>query len=190
MSVYDAPDDVLVAGLATGDADAARVFVDRFASRAIGLAYQFLGDRAAAEDVAQEAMLRAWRHAGSFDARRGSASTWLLTIVRNLSIDALRMRRPQPFDPMSLPVARLAEHGPAAEHVAEQHADVTRVREALGSVPVEQRRSLLMAYSGYTTSEVAAVEKIPLGTAKTRIRAGMRKLRAAYLGELDEEVAP
>jgi RNA polymerase sigma factor (sigma-70 family) len=190
MSVYDAPDDVLVAGLAAGDTDAARVFVDRFASRAIGLAYQFLGDRAAAEDVAQEAMLRAWRHAGSFDARRGSASTWLLTIVRNLSIDALRLRRPQPFDPASLPVARLVEHSAPADHVAERQEDVARVRVALDSVPLEQRRSLLMAYAGYTASEVASVEKIPLGTAKTRIRAGLQKLRAAYLGELDEEVAP
>ncbi len=190
MSVFDAPDDVLVAGLAAGDADAARVFVDRFASRSIGLAYQFLGDRAAAEDVAQEAMLRAWRHAGSFDARRGSASTWLLTIVRNLSIDALRMRRPQPFDPMSLPVAHLAEESPAAEHVAEQHEDVVRVRGALASVPIEQRRALLMAYAGFTAHEVAAVESIPLGTAKTRIRSGMIKLRVAYLAELDEEVAP
>ena len=61
---------------------------------------------------------------------------------------------------------------------------------ALDSVPVDQRRSLLMAYAGFTALEVAAVEQIPVGTAKTRIRAGMRKLRAAYLGELDEEVAP
>ena len=70
MAMEDVADDVLIAGLAAGDAAAARIFVDRFSPRAVGQAYQFLGDRAAAEDVAQEALLRAWRHAGSFDARR------------------------------------------------------------------------------------------------------------------------
>ena len=190
MGVEDAPDDVLVAGLAAGDAAAARVFVERFSPRAVGLAYQFLGDRAAAEDVAQEALLRAWRHAGSFDARRGSASTWLSTIVRNLAIDALRMRRAQPFDPATLPVARLAEFEPAADDEAARHDDASRLRVALGTLPIEQRRSLVMAYAGYTALEVAATEQIPVGTAKTRIRAGLQKLRLAYLGAPQEEPAP
>lgn len=187
MAVNDAPDDVLLAGLAAGDAAAARVFVDRFAPRAVGLAHQFLGDRAAAEDVAQEALLRAWRNAATFDARRGSASTWVSTIVRNLAIDALRLRRAQPFDPMSLPLGRLAEDAPAAEDEAARQDDATRLRAALGTLPIEQRRSLVMAYAGYTALEVAAAEHIPVGTAKTRIRAGLQKLRAAYLGAAREE---
>lgn len=190
MGVHEAPDDVLLAGLAAGDAAAARVFVDRFAPRAIGLAYQFLRDRAAAEDVAQEALLRAWRNAASFDARRGSASTWLLTIVRNLAIDALRLRRAQPFDPQSLPMARLADDEPAAEDEAARHDDAARLRAALATLPVEQQRSLVMAYAGYTAVEVAAAERIPVGTAKTRIRAGLHKLRAVYLGDVPEEARP
>jgi RNA polymerase sigma-70 factor (ECF subfamily) len=190
MPMEDAPDDVLIAGLAAGDEGAARVFVGRFSSRAIGLAYQLLGDRAAAEDVAQEALVRAWRHAGTYDARRGSASAWMLTIVRNLAIDTLRLRRAQPFDPMNLPIGRLSDDEPAAEDEAARHDDASRLRVALGTLPLEQRRSLIMAYAGYTALEVAAIEQIPIGTAKTRIRAGLQKLRVAYLGAVPEEVAP
>ena len=187
MAVDDVADDVLIAGLAAGDASAARLFVDRFSPRAVGLAFQFLGDRAAAEDVAQEALLRAWRHAGSFDARRGSANAWLSTIVRNLAIDALRLRRAQPFDPLTLPIGRLADDAPAAEDEAARHDDAARLRLALATLPIEQRRSLVMAYAGYTAIEVAAAERIPVGTAKTRIRAGLHKLREAYLGGVREE---
>ena len=177
MAVVDAPDDVLMAALAAGDDDAARQFVHRFSSRAIGLAYQFVGDRAAAEDIAQEALLRAWRHASTFDARRGSLTTWILSIVRNLSIDALRMRRAVPFDPALLPVARLAEPSPAADLVHEAFDDASHVRAALAMVPLEQRRALVLAYAGLSGVEVAALERIPLGTAKTRIRTGLRRLR-------------
>jgi RNA polymerase sigma factor (sigma-70 family) len=185
--VVDAPDDVLMAGLAAGDDDAARQFVRRFSSRAIGLAYQFVGDRAAAEDIAQEAMLRAWRHAATFDARRGSLTTWILAIVRNLSIDALRMRRPVPFDPATLPVARLAEPSAAADVVHESLDDASHVRAALALVPIEQRRALVLAYAGMSGVEIAAMERIPLGTAKTRVRTGLRRLREAYVN--DTEVA-
>ena len=122
--------------------------------------------------------------------RRGSASAWLLTIVRNLAIDTLRLRRAQPFDPMSLPIGRLADDEPAAEDEAARNDDASRLRVALGTLPVEQRRSLLMAYTGYTAVEVAAIERIPLGTARTRIRAGLQKLRLAYVGEIREEHAP
>ena len=148
--MFDASDEVLMAGLAAGDEDAARTLVYRFSPRAIGLAYQFLGDRAAAEDVAQEAMMRAWRHAGTFDARRGSASTWVLSIVRNLAIDTMRMRRAEPFDPSSLPMARLAEPGLGADEAAQANDDADRVLVALRAVPNDQRRALVMAYAGLT----------------------------------------
>ena len=142
---------------------------------------------AAAEDVAQEALVRAWRNAATFDARRGSANAWLSTIVRNLAIDALRLRRTQPFDPTTLPLGRLVEDAPAADVAAARNDDASRPRAALGTLPIEQRRSLVMADAGYTAVEVAAAERIPAGTAKTRIRAGLRKLRAAYLVDVHEE---
>ena len=183
MVVYDSSDEVLMAGLAAGDEEAARTLVYRFSPRAIGLAYQLLGDRSAAEDVAQEALLRAWRHASTFDARRGSASTWVLSIVRNLAIDTMRMRRAEPWDPATLPIARLAEPAAAADDLAQARDDSNRMLVALREVPVEQRRALVMAFAGLTSVEVAAAEHIPLGTAKTRIRTGLRRLRTAYLGD-------
>jgi RNA polymerase sigma factor (sigma-70 family) len=181
--VIEPSDEVLLLGLAAGDERAAQLFVQRYSPRAIGLAYQFLGDRAAAEDVAQEAFVRVWRFAASFDARRASVTTWFMTIVRNLSIDALRLRRAEPFDPAALPLARWAEPHSAADDEAQARADASLVRSSLRSVPVDQRRSLLLAYSGFTAVEIADVEQIPVGTAKTRIRSGLHRLRRTYLAD-------
>ena len=110
--MWSLSDDALIAGLAVGDEDAASAFVRRFQRRVFGLARTIVGDDRAAEDVAQEAFVRAWRHAGSFDPRRGTVVGWLLTITRNLAIDAVRVRRPLVVDPAALVVAppgRLAE---------------------------------------------------------------------------------
>src|SRR5918992_940758 len=95
-------DDVLLAGMASGDPEASAGFVRRYQARVYGLALTILGDPAAAEEVAQETFLRAWKNADSFDPRRGRVATWLLTIARNLAVDAIRLRRAQPFDPLTL----------------------------------------------------------------------------------------
>src|SRR5260221_9749004 len=86
-------DEALLAGLTFGDAEAGRVFIRRFQSRVFGLAQAVLRDPVLAEDVAQEAFLRAWKHGQSYDPRRGTVAAWLLRITRNLAIDALRLRR-------------------------------------------------------------------------------------------------
>jgi RNA polymerase sigma-70 factor (ECF subfamily) len=183
----------VLAGLAANDQVAAEVFVRRFASRAYGLAVTMLSDPALAEDVAQEALLRAWRHAGSFDARRGSVATWVLSIVRHLAIDALRVRRSDPVEPERLEslVTRFATTV-SPERAAEHGEDVSRLRDALAALPAPQRRAVVLAgYGGLSASEVAAFERIPLGTAKTRIRAGLRRLRTTYIGTpAAEEVDP
>ena len=105
-------DEALLAGLAAGDHDAASAFVDRFQRRVFGLASTIVRDRGLAEDVAQEALLRAWRHAASFDPRRGTVATWLLAITRNLAIDTIRVRRPPAVDPASLPGVNGNSRGP------------------------------------------------------------------------------
>ena len=92
-------DEALVAGFAAGDSDAATAFVRRHQARVFGLAVTMVGDPAVAEEIAQEAFTRAWRHAESYDTRRGKVSTWLLTITRNLAIDHLRAHRTEPLDP-------------------------------------------------------------------------------------------
>ena len=97
--MWSVSDDALVAGLAAGDSDAASAFVRRFQRRVFGLARTIVPDNRAAEDVAQEAFLRAWRHAAAYDPDAGSVVGWLLTITRNLAIDAVRVRRPVELRP-------------------------------------------------------------------------------------------
>ena len=97
-----ASDEALLAGMAIGDEGAGVAFVRRYQRRVYGLAVGLVGDHALAEDIAQEALLRAWRHAPVFDPRRASVATWVLTITRNLAVDALRLRRAVPTDPEKL----------------------------------------------------------------------------------------
>jgi len=180
-------DESLLAGLGAGDRRAAAAFVRRFERRVFGLALSVVGDPALAEDVAQEALTRAWRHAQAFDPRKGAVATWLLTITRNLAVDALRMRRSDPRPPGDLADmlgASNAEAGPAETAVARDEG--TAVRVALRLLPAEQRRALIIsAFHGRTAREIAELEGIPLGTAKTRIRAGLMRLRSV----MTEEVA-
>src|SRR5690242_4574995 len=173
-------DEELLAGYAASDPAASAAFVERFQRRVYGLALTVIGDPRAAEDAAQEVMVRAWKHGEAFDVRRGSVVTWLLAITRNAAIDALRVRRPVAIDPDDL----LAFTPPAAERdpgdVVALHGDIVQLRAALGTLPKEQQRAVVLAgIWGLSGREIAEREDIPLGTAKTRIRAGLRRLRAA-----------
>ncbi len=177
-----ASDDTLLASFALGDPDAAAAFIRRFQGRVYGLARSMVTDPHLAEDVAQEAFVRAWRSAAAYDSRRGSVHTWLLVITRNLSIDAMRLRRAQPVDPQAFNGLDLPMSGTAAspEASAETRSDMGEVREALDDLPVEQRQALLLAaLCGRTAQEISDSEGIPLGTAKTRIRTGLAKVRAS-----------
>jgi RNA polymerase sigma-70 factor (ECF subfamily) len=155
------------------------MFVRRFQSRVYGVAFGVLGDRAAAEDVAQEAFVRAWRRAGAFDARRGTVAAWLLRITRNLAIDRLRLRQAEPTDPGRLATLDVVAGGATVEDAAVTSDAAAEVRAALRQLPVEQSRALLLAaFYGRTAEEISRSEDIPIGTAKTRIRLGLRKVRA------------
>ena len=179
-------DEALLAGLAAGDREASAAFVRRFQRRAYGLARTIVRDSDTAEDVAQEAFVRAWRYAGSYDARRGTVLTWLLTIVRNVAVDRRRVTHAEPLDP-DLLASRLQladSRGSEDEHAALLERD--QLREALATLPDEQRRAVVLAaYFGRTAGEIAQHEGIPLGTAKTRIRTAMHRLRA-WLEVTDE----
>ena len=186
--MWDVADEALLAGLAAGDGAAATALVRRYQRRVFGLAATILSDRALAEDVAQEAFTRAWRHAGAYDARRGSVATWLLTITRNLAIDALRVRRSEPIDPTVLAAVIGASNsrGPSDAAVASSEAD--RLRRALADLPEEQRRAVVLAaIGGRTGQEISESEGIPLGTAKTRIRSAMLRLRESLIDEWESE---
>jgi RNA polymerase sigma factor (sigma-70 family) len=172
-------DEALLELYAISDPDASAAFVARFQGRVFGVACTILGDGRAAEDVAQEALIRAGRHAGAFDRRRGSVKTWLSTITRNLAIDAMRARRSIAVDPDDLTrLITTLERDPA--DVAVVHDDIDRLRDALTRLPEEQRRAVVLAgVWGVTAREIAEREGIPLGTAKTRIRTALGRLRDA-----------
>lgn len=184
--MWTTADDALLAGVAVGDSDAMTAFTRRYQARVFGLARTIVGDRAVAEEVAQEAFVRAWRHAPAYDSRRASVATWLLTITRNLAIDAIRPQRPVPMDPDVLLQLDMEATGVGAapDAAAEASEEAGRLRAALAQLPEGQRRALVMAtMCGRTAKEVSEVEGIPLGTAKTRIRAGLQRLRETLAGE-------
>ena len=179
MPQGDLSDEALLAGMAVGEQPAAVTFVRRYQKRVFGLAYSMTGDTGVAEDVAQEAMIRVWRHAPVFDPRRGSVASWVLTITRNLAIDALRLRRADVIDPGQLATLDLVSTTRSVEDVAVTSDETARVRSALSVLPAEQSRAVLLAaFYGRTAEEISRSEAIPLGTAKTRIRLGLRKVRA------------
>ena len=183
----------LVAGLAVEDADAATAFVRRFQPKVFGLALAVTRDAALADDVAQEAFLRAWRAASTYDGVRGSVAAWLLTITRNVAIDALRARRSTPTDDDQLD--RLLQstfggdgHADGTGEEAAGRVEAARAVAHLRGLPPEQARAVVLAvYGGCTAEEISRREDIPLGTAKTRIRTGLRRLRAAAAPRRDEE---
>lgn len=169
-------DEALLAGLGAGDPEAGAAFVRRFQGRVFGLATTILGDAEAAEDVAQDAFVRAWRYAQSYDARRGRVDTWLLTITRNIAVETLRLRR-RGADARAADLVAVTSADSEIEPEALDRAD--RVRAAIRALPVEQAKALYLAVVfGYTSSEVAESERIPLGTAKTRVRSALLKVRA------------
>jgi RNA polymerase sigma factor (sigma-70 family) len=178
-------DDALVAGLAVEDADAATAFVRRFQAKVFGMALSVTRDPTLADDVAQEAFLRAWRSASTYDGVRGSVSAWLLTITRNVAIDTVRARRSTPADDEELDrLLQAALRGGATADVTGEAAtssvEAARVVARLRTLPAEQARAVVLAvFAACTAEEVARRERIPLGTAKTRIRTGLRRLRQA-----------
>lgn len=181
--VDEVSDDALLAGLATGLPEPSAAFVRRFQHRVYGLALTVLGDRSLAEDAAQEAFVRAWRHADTYDARRGPVAAWLLTITRNVAIDALRAQHARPTDWIDTVLVRLAgdspDLGPGPADAALQQDESRRAVRALAALPLPQRRAVVLAaYGGRSAREVSEHEAVPLGTAKSRIRAGLQGLRA------------
>ena len=185
--MWTVSDDALLAGMAAGDADAAAAFVGRFQRRVYGLALTITGDPRSAEDCAQEALVRAWRHASAYDPRRGSVATWLLTITRNVSIDMTRIRRPIATAPETLRAIdeRDWSAGPLERSVVAE--DAQRLHAALLRLSEEQRRAVMLAgLYGYTAREIAELDGIPLGTAKTRIRTALIRLRALLVHEDSE----
>ncbi|MCA1620156.1 MAG: sigma-70 family RNA polymerase sigma factor [Acidobacteria bacterium] len=188
----DAEDAGLLRAVARGDESAfARVY-DRYSPILLGLLLRILRSRAEAEDVLQEVFLQVWQQARSFDESRGRAFTWLVTLARSRAIDRLRA-----VDSRERAAQRSAEGGqPAAQTPVLADEDAIRseraeaVRGALGELPEEQRQVLVLAYlEGMSQSEIAAAKNQPLGTVKTRTRAGLKKLSESLRSRLGQQFA-
>lgn len=175
----DASDEMVLAGFGAGDEAAATVFVRRFQRRVYGLALAIVRDEGRAAEVAQDAFARAWRHAPAYEPRRGSVLTWLLAITRNAAIDRLRLEAARPADPADVALLLLVATDPGPEDATIAGSETDRVRRALAALSEPQRRCVVLAtLGGRTAREVGELEGIPLGTAKTRIRDGLRHVRA------------
>ncbi len=178
----DTPDADLMAHLAAGDPAAMDLLYDRYSRPVYSFAYRMLGDREHAEDLIQEVFLRAWRRGTRFSETRGSLISWLFSITHNMAIDELRKQQRRPKKAESAePDALLASIQDSAEPVESQAvlADRQRIiRNALVDLPASQREVLEMAYfNGLTQREIAEHLDTPLGTIKTRMRLGLRKLQ-------------
>ncbi len=174
-------DEALLAGFAASDPELATAFVRRFQAKVFGIAVHVLGDARAAEDVAQSAFERAWRHARTYDPRRGSVSGWLGVIARNLAIDTVRVRPVVAVDPTALLTEYVGDGqtAPGPERAVVDRESADELRDALRSLAPEHARAVVLAgIAGFSASQIAAREGIPLGTAKTRIRTGLLRLRS------------
>ncbi len=181
-------DEELMPLVGRHDPEAFEVLYDRHGGVAYSLAYRIVGDRAAAEEVTQEAFISVWRSGARFDAARGSVRSWLLSVVRNRAIDFLRSRAGKApklaFDDDSVLEQRPAQE--RTEEEALQRETAAELRGALGNLPGEQSKVIELAYfGGFSHSEIAQILGLPMGTVKGRMRLGLEKIR----GELAEGLA-
>jgi RNA polymerase sigma-70 factor (ECF subfamily) len=176
--MWETSDEAVFAGYATGDPDAAVVFIRRFQARVFGLALSLTHDRTDAEEIAQDAFVRAWRYASSYDARRGSVSSWLLRIVRNVALDRLRVTARRAEVATTDGIEAWLVDGDNASEAVERADGVRRVIDLVRVLPVEQRDALFaVTLHGLSAREYSDATGTPLGTVKTRIRLALRKLR-------------
>jgi RNA polymerase sigma-70 factor, ECF subfamily len=171
-------DEDLISMVEAADADAFATLYDRHSHAAFSLAYRMMGERQAAEDLAQDAFLKVWRSASSYRAERGSVRTWILSIVHNRGIDQIRShasrRRTQDKIEASTPRSQPSE----AFAQTWRNSQRDQIREALDTLPPEQLKILELAYfSGYTHVEISELLRLPLGTVKGRMRLGLKKIR-------------
>lgn len=181
-------DEELMPLVGRKDPEAFEVLYDRHGGAAYSLAYRIVGDRAAAEEVTQEAFISVWRSGARFDSTRGSVRSWLLSVVRNRAIDFLRSRAGKApkldFDDDSA-----LEQRPATERTEDEalrRETAAELRDALAELPGEQSKVIELAYfGGFSHSEIARILGLPMGTVKGRMRLGLEKIR----GELAEGLA-
>jgi RNA polymerase sigma factor (sigma-70 family) len=168
-------DEGLLGAIAAGDEDALGALYDRYGRTAYGVALRVLRDQALAEDAVQEAFLAIWRSAERYRLERAKPSTWVLTLVHRRAVDLVRREDRRRAEPLDEPPEATGEDIPAEAHLRERRV---AVQAALRELPDDQRQALELAYyGGYTQSELAQRLGVPLGTVKSRMFAGLTRLR-------------
>lgn len=171
-------DEELMARIAARDAPALGVLHDRYRALAFSVALRVVGDPARAEDVVQDAFLSVWRRAGSYTPGRGSAKTWLTSVVRNRAIDVVRATREHAVEDQDQVLLSLQDTAPGVHDQVAASLDGAETRRALGELPEEQRQAIAMAYfAGLSHTEIADRTGLPLGTVKSRVRLGIQRMR-------------
>ena len=162
-----------------GSPRAFELLFDRHGGAAFSLAYRMVGDRVAAEDISQEAFLSIWRSRMRYDSARGSVRTWVLGIVHNRAIDALRRGASYERRREQLDVVEERHEAPERTDVeAARREEARSVHSALDALPADQRRTIELAYfAGFSHSQIAELLDEPIGTIKGRMRLGLGKLR-------------
>ena len=179
-SIEPESDGALMRRFAKRDRPAADELYTRFSSRIYGLGIVMLGNDAAAQDLVQDTFVKLWRNADRYDASRGKLETWVLLVARSLAIDALRRRVLESRSLEALGAPAEADPRPLPDDLAATADMAERARRAMQRLSGEQRAALELAYfGGKTSAEVAELEGIPIGTAKTRIRSALLRLREA-----------
>ncbi len=172
-------DSSLLAAVAGGDHDALGELYDRFGGVAYGLALRVLRDHGLAEDAVADAFLSVWRSAGGFDARRGSAKNWILTLVHRRAVDLVQRSERE----RRVEEDVIERIDASAADTAELNAERARVQTALAALPAKQRAALeLSYYGGYTQAQIALALDLPVGTVKSQVFNGLKRL-AQLLGE-------
>jgi RNA polymerase sigma-70 factor (ECF subfamily) len=176
-------DDALLVLYAGGDADAARVLTGRHLGRVYGFAARLLGDRAEAEDVAQEAMLRMWRVAGQWRAGEAKLSSWLYRVTVNLCTDRQRARQRRRAEPLEA-VAEPADETADTEAALMQRARQDALQAALATLPDRQRQAVVLRHiEGLSNPEIAAILDVGVEAVESLTARGKRALTAALSGQ-------
>lgn len=183
------PDDTdLLARVVQNDADALDLLYERHSRVVYSLALRMLRSAELAEDIVQETFWRVWRRSATFEGRRGSVASWIFGIAHNLSVDELRRQRARPVQVRDTPdepiLGAIVDAGADVGVLALQNERRRQIAAALAQIPADQRQAIELAYfGGLSQSEIAERLQSPIGTIKTRIRNGLRRLRDLLLAQ-------
>lgn len=181
-----ATDEQLIRRTAEGDDSALAELYDLYAPRVLGLLIKMLPSRSDADDVLQEVFWQVWKNAGRFDPGRGSPAVWLLIMARSRALDALRRKKANaPLEEFAEPSAWNPPSGDL-----ERRESSERIRRALAELTTEQQQAILLSFfGGLTHPEIAEKLATPLGTVKTRIRLGMKRLRTVLADQTPDTLS-